>query len=293
MEEVRISDISMKAIGGGLSFREKIELAKQLDRLGVSVIEIEGIGGAKADALRVKSIASAVDGSVVAVPVALSKDGVDAVWNALKDAKKPRLQVVAPVSTVQMEYLCHKKPDAMLALIRELVAYCREQCADVEFIADDATRAEADYLASALRAAVEAGEMELASRLLGRPYAISGVVQRGKQLGRTLDFPTANLPLPRGKVMPPKGVYAAKAYVRGEWHMAAVNIGRHPTAPGGGATVEANLLDYDGGDCYGNHMRLLLYTRVREERRFETLDALREEVMRNREQVRAYFAGRA
>lgn len=176
MEEVRLSDMTMKTLGGGLSFREKIELAKQLDRLGVSVIEIEGIENAKVDALRVKSIASAVDGGIVAVPVALSKDGVDAAWNALRDAKRPRLQVVAPVSTVQMEYLCHKKPDAMLALIRELVAYCREKCADVEFVADDATRAEAGYLASALRAAIEAGAAtvtvcDAAGAMLPREFA--------------------------------------------------------------------------------------------------------------------------
>ena len=141
-----------------------------------------------------------------------------------------------------------------------------------------------------VRAAIEAGDLPLATRLLGRPYSLSGVVERGKQLGRTLDFPTANLPLPENKVLPPRGVYAAMAYVRCAWHMAAVNIGRHPTVPEGRATVEANLLDYDGPDFYGNHMRLVLYTQVREERQFASLDELRAEVLRNREQVRAYFS---
>lgn len=176
MEEVRISDVTMKSLGGNLSFREKIELAKQLDRLGVSVIELEGVGSARADALRVKSVASAVKNAVVAVPVALSKEGADTVWNALHEAEKPRLQVVTPTSTVQMEYLCHKKPDAMLALIRELVAYCREKCGDVEFVADDATRAEPEYLKSTLRAAVEAGATvitvcDAAGAMLPREFA--------------------------------------------------------------------------------------------------------------------------
>lgn len=176
MEEVRISDVTMKALGGELSFREKIELAKQLDRLGVSVIELEGIENAKVDALRIKSVASAVKGGVVAVPVALSKEGADAVWNALRDAKQPRLQVVTPTSTVQMEYLCHKKPDAMLALIRELVAYCREKCADVEFVADDASRADPEYLHRALTAAIEAGATtvticDTAGAMLPREFA--------------------------------------------------------------------------------------------------------------------------
>ena len=176
MEEVKISDVTMKALGGQLSFKEKIELAKLLDRLGASVIELEGIESAKVDALRVKSVATAVKDSVVAVPVALSKDGADAVWNALRDAKKPRLQVVTPTSTVQMEYICHKKPDAMLALIRELVAYCREKCADVEFVADDATRADAEYLTSAVNAAIEAGATtvtvcDTAGAMLPREFA--------------------------------------------------------------------------------------------------------------------------
>ena len=142
-----------------------------------------------------------------------------------------------------------------------------------------------------VRAAVEAGDMELAARMLGRGYALCGVVQRGKQLGRQLGFPTANLPLPSGKALPPRGVYAARARIDGETYMAAVNIGRHPTAPGGGATVEANLLDYPGGELYGHGMRLELLHQVREEREFASLDALREEVLLNREQVRAYFAG--
>ena len=176
MEEVKISDVTMKALGGQLSFKEKIELSKLLDRLGAAVIELEGIESAKVDALRVKSVATAVKDSVVAVPVALTKEGVDAAWNALKGARKPRLQVVTPTSTVQMEYLCHKKPDAMLSLIRELVAYCREKCSDVEFVADDATRADGEYLKSALNAAIEAGAAtvtvcDTAGAMLPREFA--------------------------------------------------------------------------------------------------------------------------
>ena len=176
MEEVKISDVTMKALGGQLSFKEKIELSKLLDRLGVSVIGLEGIENAKVDALRIKSIAAAVRESVVAVPVAHTREGVDAVWAALRGAKRPRLQVVTPTSTVQMEYLCHRKPDAMLALIREIVAYCREQCADVEFVADDATRAEPEYLRSAVAAAVQAGATtvtvcDTAGAMLPREFA--------------------------------------------------------------------------------------------------------------------------
>ena len=144
-----------------------------------------------------------------------------------------------------------------------------------------------------IRAAVGEGDMEEAEKLLGRPYALCGVVEHGKQLGRRLDFPTANLRWDRSKALPPKGVYAALAFVRGTWYMAAVNIGEHPTAPGGRMTVEANLIGYEGGEFYGCHMRLLLCKRLRAEKKFDSLEALREEVMRNRMQTVAYFQEKA
>ena len=159
MRTIRISDTTMKQAGQelSLSFREKIELAKLLDKLDVSVIELEGIHSAKVDSLRIKSIASAVQRSVIAVPVSLDGENIQQVWNALKAAKHPRLQVCAPVSSVQMEYLYHKKPDAMAQSITRCIAQCKALCRDVEFVADDATRADSAFLAQILTAAVEAG----------------------------------------------------------------------------------------------------------------------------------------
>ena len=159
MRKIRISDMTMKQAAEGfqLSFKEKIELAKLLDKLGVSVIELEGIESSRIDSLRIKSIAAAVDSSIVAVPVALDKENVQQVWAALQQAKHPRLQVCAAVSSVQMEYLYHKKPAAMLTAISETVAACKALCQDVEFIADDATRADSAFLADALEAAIGAG----------------------------------------------------------------------------------------------------------------------------------------
>ncbi len=159
MNKIRISDVTMKqaAEGFSLSFKEKIELAKLLSKLGVDVIELEGMQNPRIDSLRIKSIAAAVTESTIAVPVPLSEEGVTAVWSALQQAKKPRLQVCAPVSSVQMEYLYHKKPDAMLESVRNTVAACRALCEDVEFAAEDATRADADFLVSVLEAAAQAG----------------------------------------------------------------------------------------------------------------------------------------
>ena len=159
MDQIKISDITLKQTGKDftLSFKEKIEIPKLLDKLDVTVIELEGITQPKIDALRIKSVASTVKNSIVAVPVALNKESVDATWNALKEAARPRLQVFASTSPVQMEYLFHKKPDAMLAAIDELIRACREKTEDVEFIADDATRSDAAFLYKALQTAIAAG----------------------------------------------------------------------------------------------------------------------------------------
>ena len=159
MKQIRISDVTMKQTGAefSLSFKEKIELAKLLDKLGVSVIELEPIEQAKIDSLRIKSVAAAVKNSILAVPVALNEESIRQTWNALKEAKSPRLQVCAPVSSVQMEYLFHKKPEAMLAAIAETVSNCCRLCSDVEFVADDATRSDPAFLYDALTAAIDAG----------------------------------------------------------------------------------------------------------------------------------------
>ena len=159
MNNIRISDVTMKqaAESFSLSFKEKIELAKLLDRLGVSVIEVEGVHNSRVDALRIKSIATAVKDSIVAVPVELSGESVQKTWSALSQARHPRLQVCASVSSVQMEYLYHKKPDAMLTAIRDTAKACCAVCDDVEFVADDATRSDMAFLAKAINVAVESG----------------------------------------------------------------------------------------------------------------------------------------
>ena len=159
MNQIRISDVTMKQTGKefSLSFKEKLEIPKLLDRLNVDVIELEGITQPKIDALRIKSVASTVKNSIIAVPVALCTESVDATWNALKEAKHPRLQVFASVSPVQMEYLFHKKPAAMLKAIEETISACSSKTEDVEFIADDATRSDSAFLYQAIKTAIAAG----------------------------------------------------------------------------------------------------------------------------------------
>lgn len=155
MRNIKICDMTMVQKGKTLSFREKIELCKLLDNLGASVICLEDLGENRSDALRIKSIAAAVKHATVAVPVTFQN--VRDVWNALCLAKAPRLQVCAPVSSVQMEYLYHKKADAMKNAICDTLSQCKALCTDVEFVAEDATRAEKDFLCAVITAAMEAG----------------------------------------------------------------------------------------------------------------------------------------
>ena len=159
MNSIKISDITMKQATDmfSLSFKEKIELAKLLDKLGVSVIEVEGISNVRIDSLRIKSIASAVQDSIVAAPAEMDEDGIASVWAALKEARHPRLQICAPVSSVQMEYLFHKKPDAMVQTVADAITKCRSLCQDVEFVADDATRSENSFLCRMIETAIGAG----------------------------------------------------------------------------------------------------------------------------------------
>ena len=159
MRKITVTDMTMRQSGKGvsLSFREKIELVKHLDKLGVDVIEVSPITSPKIDRLLIKSISSAVKDSTVAVSVGLSEENIAIAWGALEEAKHPRLQVTAPVSAVQMEYLAGKKPEAMLAAIGDLVSKCRVLCPEVELIADDATRADPAFLQEAIRAALNAG----------------------------------------------------------------------------------------------------------------------------------------
>ncbi len=157
MRQIQISDVTIRNATKQTTFREKLELAKLLDRLGVSIIELRELENVRTDSLLVKSIAAVVKESILALPVGLTEKEIREAWEAVSAAARPRLIVSAAVSTVQMEYLFHKKPDAMLETIEDVVTLCRSLCKDVEFQALDATRSDPAFLTSAVEAAVRAG----------------------------------------------------------------------------------------------------------------------------------------
>lgn len=143
-----------------------------------------------------------------------------------------------------------------------------------------------------IRRLIEQGNMEKAVRYLGHPYVIEGEVGHGKGLGGKLGFPTANLPLETGKLVPAYGVYAAQVTLEdGRCYAGATNIGIRPSvADGDKVTVETFLLDFDG-DLYGKKIKLELFHHLRWEKHFESTEELRAEVLKNAAQVRSYFRG--
>lgn len=161
MKKISVTDITLKKLSEvrevALLFREKTAIAACADSLGADAVELAPVKNLREDTIIYKTVAQNVRGAVVAVPVGFSTDDVANAWECIKDAAKPRLQVELPVSTVQMEYTYHMKSDKMIAKIGELVKEAKGYCDDVEFSALDATRADRDFLVSAVKEAVANG----------------------------------------------------------------------------------------------------------------------------------------
>lgn len=139
-----------------------------------------------------------------------------------------------------------------------------------------------------IRTLIEEGKMGEANKLLGHPHVLTGTVVRGKQLGRTIGIPTANLLLPEGVVCPRFGVYACKARVDGKEYLAVTNVGVRPTVSGQGITVEPWLLDFEG-DLYGRELILEFHAFLRPEKKFDSLEALQQEIRKNALETRNFL----
>jgi len=183
MRKISICDISLRKsgdfYGNHLPFKIKIEVAKQLSQLGASYIETAALGVEKTDYYLVKSLASTISKGTISVPIdILDPDSPAKTWDALKYAVSGRLVVNVPVSTVQMEYFCHMKPDAILNLIRERVSACYALCNNVEFVAGDFARSDENFLKAAINTALESGAKTItigdaAGNLLPEQFALA------------------------------------------------------------------------------------------------------------------------
>jgi riboflavin kinase/FMN adenylyltransferase len=142
---------------------------------------------------------------------------------------------------------------------------------------------------SGIRALLSEGRVNLARRMLGRPYGVEGRVVRGQERGRTLGFPTANL-RPQNRVIPSHGVYVTATLIEGVWMRSVTNVGLRPTFETDTVepSVETFVINWSG-DLYGDVVRVRFLHRLREERKFASVDELKKQIERDRQRATEYF----
>lgn len=143
---------------------------------------------------------------------------------------------------------------------------------------------------SLIRQLLLTGEIEKANQLLGYQYTLAGEVVKGRQVGRTIGIPTANIQADDKVILPKRGVYAVKAYLADKEYLGVLNIGKRPTVHNGtDTTIEVHLLDFDE-DIYGEILRVDLYKYLRGETKFVSLTELKQEIEHNVAEVREIFS---
>ncbi len=141
---------------------------------------------------------------------------------------------------------------------------------------------------SRIRELLQHGRVNLARRMLGRPYGVEGRVVRGAERGATLGFPTANLH-PQNRVIPRNGVYVTSALIEGQWRRSVTNVGTRPTFESAAATsVETFVMNYSG-DLYGDVVRVRFLHRLRDEQKFGSVDELKAQIERDVMRAKNYF----
>lgn len=182
-------------------------------------------------------------------------------------------------------YMGKGNPERLKVKCRELGVGCDV----IQKVEQDGITISSTYI----RSLVAQGEMERAAQFLGHPHILTQMVSHGKGIGHSaLGFPTVNLRIPEGVLIPAFGVYATKVWFDGHSRPAVTNVGVRPTVKDndGRVTVEGFILDFDG-DLYGQQVRMEFHRRLRGERRFPSMQALADEIRRNAEQTREFFGG--
>ena len=153
----------------------------------------------------------------------------------------------------------------------------------------DAVRVDGEIVSSSLiRSLIAEGRVDECARFLGRSYCIEGLVIEGNRLGRTLGFPTLNMRMDAGMVVPAHGVYVTECFAMGERRAGVTNVGIRPTVDGAGRRlVETHLLRFSG-DLYGRPVRVAFLKKLRDERRFESAERLARQIEADCENARAY-----
>ena len=170
----------------------------------------------------------------------------------------------------------------------------QEKCAELGLSCDIIPKVEVGGItvsSTYIRRLVELGQISRANRFLGHPHTLTGSVRHGRGIGSSRLYPTANLIIPPHVLVPSHGVYVTRATLpEGASYAAVTNVGTRPTVNNGtDITVEACLLDFEG-DLYGKTLRLEFFEHLRDEVRFDSLDALKAQIAADAEATRQYFA---
>jgi len=167
----------------------------------------------------------------------------------------------------------------------------REMSKELGFFADEVSEVQLRghrISSSKIRDLLDTGHVNLARRMLGRPYGVEGVIVRGNRRGHTIGFPTANLH-PHNRVIPKFGVYATASLVDGVWRKSITNIGVRPTfGKDLEPSIESYIFDFDG-DLYGDVLRVRFLHRIRDERKFSGIDELKDQIERDTHRALNYF----
>lgn len=174
------------------------------------------------------------------------------------------------------------------ANIDDLTRYGEKYHFEVEQISAQEIQ-EASVSSTKIRAALNEGHIELANEYLGYRYFLTGTVQKGKQLGRTIGFPTANIKIREDyKLIPKQGVYVVESNLQGNTVQGMMNIGTNPTLEGTALSVEVHFLNFNA-DLYGQEIEIHIHKYLREEQKFESITKLKEQLKKDQIQTKAYF----
>ncbi len=167
----------------------------------------------------------------------------------------------------------------------------RAKSRELGFVADEVDEVQIRgqrISSSAIRKLLLDGRVNLARRMLGRPYGVEGVIIRGNRRGHTIGFPTANLK-PHNRVIPRYGVYATATLIDGSWRKSITNIGVRPTFENDAEpSIESYIFDFDG-DLYGDVLRVRFLHRIRDERKFNGVEELKAQIEKDTRRARNYF----
>ncbi|CAN1572208.1 RibF FAD synthase [Flavobacteriaceae bacterium] len=175
------------------------------------------------------------------------------------------------------------------ANIEDLKTFGKQYNFEVEEITAQEIK-EVSVSSTKIRQALSEGIVSLANEYLGYNYSLTGIVAKGKQLGRTIGFPTANIQLEENfKLIPKNGVYIAKSIINDETVLGMMNIGNNPTVEGKNQTIEINFFDFND-DLYGQKITVSLLERIRSEQKFESLSLLKEQLKKDKNTSLDYFS---